>query len=183
MKPPQNSLVIFTFKVVEGDIYWLHSKPISETLQYDLLTNTELRVVFPRWPSLASKRGHHKQRVAPSSPIFEISATYHTNLPINRSIPPHFSLISLLEYAVEKEHTGFRRVTGYGIIVSRGAASAMMFSFSTLLVTMSRNIITFLRETLIMNWIPFDSAIAFHKYVAVWALFFTGRVIRIGKIT
>ena len=115
--------------------------------------------------------------------LFEISATYHTNLPINRSIPPHLSLISLLEYAVEKEHTGFRRVTGYGIIVSRGAASAMMFSFSTLLVTMSRNIITFLRETLIMNWIPFDSAIAFHKYVAVWALFFTGRVIRIGKIT
>ena len=58
--------------------------------------------------------------------------------------------------------------------VSRGAAAAMTLTFSTLLLTMSRNTLTFLRETQAMNWIPFDSAIAFHKYVAVLALFFTG---------
>ena len=37
--------------------YCLHSKPISEASQYDLLTNTELWVVFPRWPSIGFKTG------------------------------------------------------------------------------------------------------------------------------
>ena len=37
--------------------YWLHSKPISEALQYDLITNTELQVVFPRWPPIDFKTG------------------------------------------------------------------------------------------------------------------------------
>ena len=31
--------------------HWLHSKHISEVSQFDLPTNTELWVVFPRWPS------------------------------------------------------------------------------------------------------------------------------------
>ena len=37
--------------------HWLHSKPISEASQYDLLTNTEFRVVFPRWLSTGFKTG------------------------------------------------------------------------------------------------------------------------------
>ena len=74
-----------------------------------------------------------------------------------------------------KEFSGLRRVAGYGVSVSRGAAAAMTLTFSTLLLTMSRNTLTFLRETQAMNWIPFDSAIAFHKYVAFLALFFTGK--------
>ena len=37
------------FKVVEGNIL----AAFQEASQYDLLTNTELRVVFPRWPSIA----------------------------------------------------------------------------------------------------------------------------------
>lgn len=78
------------------------------------------------------------------------------------------------EYGVLKEFSGLRRAAGYGVSVSRGAAAAMTITFSTLLLTMSRNTLTFLRETQAMNWIPFDSAIAFHKYVAVLALFFTG---------
>ena len=36
---PKHSLVIFTFKVVEGNNIL---KPISEASQYDLFTNTEL---------------------------------------------------------------------------------------------------------------------------------------------
>ena len=35
--------------------YWAHSKPISEPPKYDLFRNTELRVVFPRWPSIGFK--------------------------------------------------------------------------------------------------------------------------------
>ena len=51
-----------------------------------------------------------------------------------------------------------------------------MFTYSSLLVTMCRNFITFLRETFVGHYVPFDSNIAFHKYVAMWALIFTGIV-------
>ena len=50
------ALVIFTFKLSKRT-YWLHSRPISEASQHDLLTNTELRVFFPRWPSIGLKTG------------------------------------------------------------------------------------------------------------------------------
>lgn len=76
-------------------------------------------------------------------------------------------------YSVEAEHTGFRRIAGYGVTVSRGAASALMFAYATILFTMCRNTITFLRETFFHKFIPFDAAISFHKYIAIWALFFT----------
>ncbi|XP_060062787.1 dual oxidase 2-like [Ylistrum balloti] len=76
-------------------------------------------------------------------------------------------------YSVEREHGGLRRIAGYGVTVTRGAASAMMFTYSSLLVTMSRNVITFLRETFLHTYIPFDSAVDFHKLIAAYALFFT----------
>jgi hypothetical protein len=38
-------------------------------------------------------------------------------------------------------------------------------------------LITFLRETFVGHYVPFDSNIAFHKYVAMWALIFTGIVL------
>ncbi len=76
-------------------------------------------------------------------------------------------------YSVETEHAGIRRVTGFGLTVSRGSASAMMFAYSVLLLTMSRNLITFLRETTFNYYIPFDSYIDAHKIVALTALFFT----------
>ena len=77
------------------------------------------------------------------------------------------------DYSVEREHAGLRRIAGYGVTVTRGAASAMMFTYSTLLVTMCRNLITFCRETFLHRFIPFDSAIFLHKYIAAWALFFS----------
>ena len=49
----------------------------------------------------------------------------------------------------------------------------MMFTYSVLLVTMARNIITYLRETPVNNYVPLDSYISFHKIVALTALFFT----------
>lgn len=76
-------------------------------------------------------------------------------------------------YSVEREHSGLRRIAGYGVTVTRGAASAMMFTYSTLLLTMCRNVITVLRETIVNKFVPFDSSVAMHKYIACWALFFT----------
>ncbi|XP_035207728.1 dual oxidase 2-like isoform X3 [Stegodyphus dumicola] len=76
-------------------------------------------------------------------------------------------------YSVEAEHTGLRRIAGYGLTITRGAASSMMFAFATILLTMCRNTITFLRETFFHKYIPFDAAISFHKFIAFWALIFT----------
>ena len=76
-------------------------------------------------------------------------------------------------YSVEREFAGLRRIAGYGVTVTRGAASGMMFTYSVLLLTMARNFITYLRETIFNNYIPFDSYITFHKIVALTALLFT----------
>ncbi|XP_019635682.1 PREDICTED: dual oxidase 2-like [Branchiostoma belcheri] len=76
-------------------------------------------------------------------------------------------------YSVEREHAGLRRIAGYGVTVTRGAASGMMWAYSIILVTMCRNTITHMRETFLHLYIPFDSAIALHKIIAMTALFFT----------
>ena len=79
----------------------------------------------------------------------------------------------IVDYSVEREHAGLRRIAGYGVTVTRGAASAMMFTYSSLVVTMCRNLITFLRETFVGHYVPFDSNVLIHKYIAFWALIFT----------
>ncbi len=76
-------------------------------------------------------------------------------------------------YSVEREHAGLRRIAGYGVTITRGAASGMMWCYSVLLLTMARNFITFLRETIFNNYVPFDSYIEAHKIIALTALFFT----------
>ncbi|XP_025152426.1 dual oxidase 2 [Harpegnathos saltator] len=76
-------------------------------------------------------------------------------------------------YSIEREHSGLRRILGYGLTITRGAASAMMFTYSTLLFMMCHNTITILRTTVLQFYIPFDSAIEMHKYIACWALAFT----------
>lgn len=76
-------------------------------------------------------------------------------------------------YSFEREHVGLRRLAGYGVTVTRGAASGMMWTYSCMLITMSRNTITFLRETFLHRFIPFDSFIAMHKFIAALALLFT----------
>ena len=74
---------------------------------------------------------------------------------------------------MQYEHKGLRSITGYGISITRGAAAGMSFTFSLLLLTMCRNIITRLRETVLNLYIPFDSHVEFHKVVAYTALAFT----------
>ncbi|XP_071952320.1 dual oxidase 1-like [Antedon mediterranea] len=76
-------------------------------------------------------------------------------------------------FTIEREHAGLRQIAGYGVSITRGAASAMLFTFSIILLTMCRNLLTKLRQTFLNRFIPFDSALAFHKIVAFSALFFT----------
>ncbi|KAK3098182.1 hypothetical protein FSP39_016935 [Pinctada imbricata] len=76
-------------------------------------------------------------------------------------------------YTNEREHGGLRRIAGWGVSITRGAASVMMFTYTSLMVTMCRNIITHLRESIFHRFIPFDSAHLFHKYIASIAILFT----------
>ncbi|XP_071549834.1 dual oxidase 2-like isoform X2 [Panulirus ornatus] len=76
-------------------------------------------------------------------------------------------------YSVEREHAGLRRIAGYGVTVTRGAASAMMFTYSTLLITMCRNLFSVLRSTFLHRLVPFDSMVDFHRYMGLWALIWT----------
>ncbi|KAH9495786.1 Dual oxidase 2 [Bulinus truncatus] len=78
-------------------------------------------------------------------------------------------------FARGREHAGLRRMSGAWVTAMiRGSASVIMFTYSSLLVTMCRNMITYLRETFLHRFVPFDSAVAFHKYIAVLAMIGTG---------
>ena len=76
-------------------------------------------------------------------------------------------------YSIEREHAGLHRIAGFGVTITRGAASGMMWTFAILLLTMARNFITYLRETVFNYYIPFDASISFHKIIALTGLFFT----------
>ncbi|CCD71702.1 NAD(P)H oxidase (H2O2-forming) [Caenorhabditis elegans] len=71
------------------------------------------------------------------------------------------------------EDRDLRRVMGAGIAITLSSAGALSFCMALILLTVCRNIITLLRETVIAQYIPFDSAIAFHKIVALFTLFWS----------
>ncbi|XP_048472995.1 dual oxidase 1-like [Rhincodon typus] len=76
-------------------------------------------------------------------------------------------------YAVLREHSGVPQTTRVGLIIARGSAAAVSFLYSYILLTMCRNLITVLRETFLNHYIPFDSAVDFHRWVAMAAAFFS----------
>ncbi|KAG8223936.1 hypothetical protein J437_LFUL003744, partial [Ladona fulva] len=78
-----------------------------------------------------------------------------------------------IHYSFMSEHTDLRHVMGVGIAITRGAAASLSFCYSLLLLTMSRNLLTKLKEFSLQQYIPLDSHIQFHKIAACTALFFS----------
>ncbi|XP_042543944.1 dual oxidase 1 [Dipodomys spectabilis] len=76
-------------------------------------------------------------------------------------------------YAFAAHHKGITDTTRVGIIVSRGTAASISFMFSYILLTMCRNLLTFLRETFLNRYIPFDAAVDFHRLIASTAIVLT----------
>ncbi|CAD5221006.1 unnamed protein product [Bursaphelenchus xylophilus] len=72
-------------------------------------------------------------------------------------------------YRYETEHRDLRRVMGVGIAITRGAAAALSFDMAIVLLTVCRNVLTIIRETPLGEYLPLDSAITFHKIVAISA--------------
>jgi len=56
--------------------------------------------------------------------------------------------------------------------MSRSTAAGMSFVYPLLLLSMSRNLLTYLRQKYINQFIPFDRAVDFHKLAAKTAGFF-----------
>lgn len=71
------------------------------------------------------------------------------------------------------EHTDLRHIMGVGIAITRGSAASLSFCYSILLLTMSKNLLTKLKEFSIQQYIPLDAHIQFHKIAACTALFFS----------
>ena len=78
-----------------------------------------------------------------------------------------------IHYSFMAEHTDLRHIMGVGIAITRGSANALSFCYSLLLLTMSRNLLTKLKEFSIQQYIPLDAHIPFHKICALTALFFS----------
>lgn len=73
-------------------------------------------------------------------------------------------------YAFASPSSGIAQTTYVGIILSRGTAASISFMFSYILLTMCRNLITFLRETFLNRYVPFDAAVDFHRWIAMAAV-------------
>ncbi|XP_065313288.1 dual oxidase-like isoform X1 [Gordionus sp. m RMFG-2023] len=78
----------------------------------------------------------------------------------------------MLRFCLLLEHTDLRRVMGAGICVSRASANVISFVYCVLLLTVCRHLITKLRETKVKNYLPLDSALAFHKLCAYTGIIF-----------
>lgn len=74
----------------------------------------------------------------------------------------HISLI-LADYSIMSEHADLRHIMGVGIAITRGCAAALSFDYSILLLSMSRNLLTKLKESSLHQYIPIDSHLQFHK--------------------
>ncbi|PSN44387.1 Dual oxidase [Blattella germanica] len=77
------------------------------------------------------------------------------------------------DYSFMAEHTDLRHIMGVGIAITRGSAASLSFCYCLLLLTMSRNLLTKLKEFSIQQYIPLDAHIQFHKIAACTALFFS----------
>ncbi|RZF40188.1 hypothetical protein LSTR_LSTR012442 [Laodelphax striatellus] len=78
-----------------------------------------------------------------------------------------------IHYSFLAEHTDLRHIMGVGIAITRGSAASLSFCYCLLLLTMSRNLLTKLKEFSIQQYVPLDAHIQFHKIAACTALFFS----------
>ena len=91
------------------------------------------------------------------------------------ALHPPYCLGPSADYTFTSPPSGIAETTFVGIILSRGTAASISFMFSYILLTMCRNLITFLRETFLNRYVPFDAAVDFHRLIASTAIVLTGR--------
>lgn len=65
------------------------------------------------------------------------------------------------------EHTDLRHIMGVGIAITRGSAASLSFCYCLLLLTMSRNLLTKLKEFSVQQYIPLDAHIQVSTYMCL----------------
>jgi len=78
-----------------------------------------------------------------------------------------------INYSFLSEHMDLRHVMGVGIAITRGSAASLSFCYAMLLLSMCRNLMTWIRTMGVREYIPLDSHVKFHKIVAITALVMT----------
>jgi dual oxidase len=68
-----------------------------------------------------------------------------------------------IHYSYMSEHSDLRHIMGVGIAITRGCAAALSFDYCLLLLSMSKNLLTKLKETSLHQYIPTDAHVQFHK--------------------
>ncbi|KAL8197165.1 UNVERIFIED_CONTAM: Dual oxidase 2, partial [Gekko kuhli] len=101
------------------------------------------------------------------------SSNEEGGMPVSKGGSPWQPRLSVPHYGFATPPTGIADTTFVGIMISRGGGASISFMYSFILLTMCRNLITFLRETFFNRYIPFDSAVDFHRWIATGALIFS----------
>uniref|UniRef100_A0A5S6QR67 NAD(P)H oxidase (H2O2-forming) n=1 Tax=Trichuris muris TaxID=70415 RepID=A0A5S6QR67_TRIMR len=70
-------------------------------------------------------------------------------------------------FYIMTEHRDLRRIMGLGISFSRASAAVISLCMGIILLTVCRNMNTWLRDTVVGQYIPFDAAMTFHKVIGV----------------
>merc|ERR1719150_180765 len=127
----------------------------------DAITDQKVHVPWlsQRWESLIVYLEENRQHV------FYIVGFYVVTIALFIERFMHFSFMA--------EHTDLRKIMGLGIAISRGSASALSFCYCLLLLSVSKNLITRMKEMSLHQYIPLDSSLQFHKICAGTALFFS----------
>ena len=63
------------------------------------------------------------------------------------------------------EHTDLRHIMGVGIAITRGAAASLSFCYSLVLLTVSLNLLTKLKEVSLHQYIPIDAHLQVTNYI------------------
>lgn len=116
------------------------------------------------------KRNPVQQRVQQLKRFVENYRRHIICLLIISGISAGLALERCYYYGLQAVSSGVPETTAVGLVVSRGSAAAISFLFPYMLLTVSRNSITKLRETFLNRYIPFDAAIDCHRFMAMSAI-------------
>ncbi|CAH1982304.1 unnamed protein product [Acanthoscelides obtectus] len=139
----------------------------------DTSTNVARMTNFQIEPSMDVKKNYFKRKCDAVTTFLEENRQNIFYLFIFYVVTIALFVERFIHYSFMTEHTDLRHIMGVGIAITRGSAASLSFCYSILLLTMSRNLITKLKEFSIHQYIPLDANIQFHKIAASTALFFS----------
>ncbi|CAH1722727.1 unnamed protein product [Aphis gossypii] len=139
----------------------------------DTSTNVARMTSFHVDPSLHDDKGKIKSRIDCIVTYLEENRQNIFYLFVFYVITIALFVHQFIYYSFLAEHTDLRHIMGVGIALTRGSAASLSFGYCLLLLTMSRNLLTKLKDFSIQQYIPLDSHIPFHKVIACTAFFFS----------